>query len=399
MTERDDRLLEFASERQREIAETVWDTQSFAAAARQLGIDRSAVSRAMSLLRAKAAQHGYAPDHDMVNPAPPGFKYKGVSTLRDKRSGEAVLQWEKTTADDEARQQALREAMDAAAETLPRLRPVRPPAATVKGLLAEYVVTDAHIDMLSWPAETGEKWDIKISEDMLTRGLASLIAGAQPASDAILVFLGDFMHSDGMDAVTPQSGHQLDRDTRFQRSVHVALRTMRRAVDMALAKHDTVRVLIAEGNHDPVASIWLRSIFAALYENDERVTVDTSPNPYYVHQHGDVMLAYHHGHLKRGQKFAELVAFFAAQFAETWGQTRYRYGASGHLHHHHEVDHSGMLWRQHFTMAAKDAYAARAGYVAQRGMRCTIYHDRFGEVASNVVRPEMVALGETPAVA
>jgi len=247
------------------------------------------------------------------------------------------------------------------------------------------------MDMLSWPEETGAQWDIKISEDMLTKGLASLIAGAQPAREAILVFLGDFMHSDGIDAVTPASGHQLDRDTRFRRSIRVALRTMRRMTDMALSKHAAVRVLIAEGNHDPVSSMWLSELFAAIYEREPRVTVETSANPYYAHQHGQVMLAYHHGHLKRGAKFTELVALFAAQFSEMWGQTTYRYGASGHLHHHHEVDQNGMLWRQHFTIAAKDAYAARSGYIAQRGLRCSTYHGHYGEGASNVIRPEMVS--------
>ena len=48
---------------------------------------------------------------------------------------------------------------------------------------------------------------------------------------------------------------------------------------------------MAEGNHDPASSIWLRALFGALYENEPRVEVIDSPLPCYVHQHGQTMIA------------------------------------------------------------------------------------------------------------
>jgi hypothetical protein len=58
---------------------------------------------------------------------------------------------------------------------------------------------------------------------------------------------------------------------------------------MLLAKHKNVHVILAEGNHDMASSVWLRTMFKALYENEPRITVDDSALPYYAHEFGNVM--------------------------------------------------------------------------------------------------------------
>jgi hypothetical protein len=49
-----------------------------------------------------------------------------------------------------------------------------------------------------------------------------------------------------------------------------------------------------------------------------------------------------------------------------------------------------MTVEQHRTMAAKDAYAARGGWMAGRGAPVITYSNRFGEVGRQVYTPEMV---------
>jgi hypothetical protein len=88
------------------------------------------------------------------------------------------------------------------------------------------------------------------------------------------------------------------------------------------AKHEKVVVLMAEGNHDMASSVWLRVMFRALYENEPRVEVIDSELPYYCHQHGKTMLAFHHGHLKKND---QLPLLFASQYPEVWGATTKRY--------------------------------------------------------------------------
>ena len=131
--------------------------------------------------------------------------------------------------------------------------------------------------------------------------------------------------------------------------VHVAIRILRSAIDIALQRHQRVVVLIAEGNHDMASSVWLRHMFGLLYENEPRVSVIDSELPYYVHQHGQTMLAWHHGHLK---KLDALPLLMAAQFPKVWGNTTRRYVHTGHLHHKHEKEHSGITVIQHPTIAA-----------------------------------------------
>lgn len=352
-----------------------------------LGKANDSISAPIRRMRAYAASKGYAPDHDMIHPVPDGFRLKGVSTYYDAE-GVPRGQWVKSTADNEARMEALKEAVAALSEDLPRLPPIPLPPACLDHLANLYTFTDYHLGMLAWRLEGGADWDLKIAEEMLTGAFEQMVATAPSARLAILNIQGDFLHSDGLSPVTPTSGHILDQDGRFSKIVKAAIRVIRRLCDVALMKHAEVHVLIAEGNHDLASSVWLRHLFAALYDNEPRLTVNDSELPYYVVEHGKVMLGFHHGHLKKND---QLPLLFAAQYPEVWGRTTRRYCHTGHRHHVEEKEHSGMTVIQHPTLAARDAYAARGGWFAERAAVAITYHCEHGQVARNVVTPEMLA--------
>jgi hypothetical protein len=242
--------------------------------------------------------------------------------------------------------------------------------------------------MRSWAPETGDDWDLEIAERVLCEAFDHLISSAPAAASCVINQLGDFLHYDSLTPVTPTSGHILDADGRYSKVIRVAVRILRYIIDLALKKHQRVFVLMAEGNHDMSSAVWLRHLFSLLYENEPRVQVIDSEMPYYVHQHGQTMLAYHHGHLKKND---QLPALFAAQFPKVWGDTVRRYCHTGHRHHVEEKEHSGMTVVQHPTMAARDAYAARGGWVADRQINSITYHKLYGQVARNIVVPEMLA--------
>ena len=46
---------------------------------------------------------------------------------------------------------------------------------------------------------------------------------------------------------------------------------------------------------------------------------------------------------------------------------------------------------QHSTLAARDAYAARGGWMNDRQCTAITYHSEFGQVCRNTVTPEMLA--------
>ena len=109
--------------------------------------------------------------------------------------------------------------------------------------------------------------------------------------------------------------------------------------------------------------------------------------PYYVYQHGQTLLAFHHGHLKKNE---QLPLLFAAQYPKEWGNTVKRYAHCGHRHHQEVKEHAGMVVEQHPTLAARDAYAARGGWLSERAVSAITYHSDFGQVAKITVTPEML---------
>jgi len=382
----DERLKEWGTERQNEIIDAVNKTRSKRAAAKLLGVNYTTVHNAIKQVERKAAIFGFSPKHDMTHTVPDGFSVKGVSTYYNDE-GKPAGQWVKSRADDERREQMIREAFEAMAQELPRIPYTLGPTQTSEHLCNLYTLTDSHVGMLAWGKETGADWDLKIAEQVLTSCFEHMVMNSPPAAVGLVNQLGDFLHSDGLLPVTPTSGNILDQDGRFSKLVQVAVRVLRRVIDFALRRHDRVVVLMAEGNHDMASSVWLRVMFKALYELEPRVTVIDSELPYYVHQHGQTMLAFHHGHLKKND---QLPILFAAQFPQVWGATSKRYAHTGHRHHVEEKEHSGMTVIQHPTLAARDAWAARGGYVADRQVTAISYHSQFGQVARTTVCPEMV---------
>jgi hypothetical protein len=379
-------LWKYANEKQRKYLEAIEKYGSGRAADAALGLQPDSVLKTVRRLAARAALQGYSPDHDMTHTVPDGFKVKGVSTYYNKE-GKPAGQWVKSTADHEARLEALKAAAEAMSEDMPRLDPIEAPRATMGHLCNLYTLTDCHVGMKAWAREGGADWDIKIAERTLVGCFEQMVMTSPRARVAVVNQLGDFMHYDGRSAVTPTHGHLLDADGSFSQMVAAAIRILRRIVDVALMRHDEVHLIIAEGNHDLASSVWLRQMFAALYENEPRLTVNDSELPFYTFQHGKTMLAFHHGHQVKNEA---LPGLFAAQFPDMWGATRKRYCHVGHRHHVDEKELSGMKVVQHSTLSARDAYAARGGWVSDREATAITYHDAFGQVGRSTVSPEML---------
>ncbi len=369
-------------------------------AADGLGLDRSTMQ---TRLRSALRLYGWEPDYKgggvhkprvTVYPtshdepiAPSGYFVKGTSTLYNAVTGDPIVQWVKTTADSEAREAALRAAVEAMQDDIPRAAPIQAPKNVTSSLCNLYTLTDCHMGMLAWHKEGGADWDLRIAERVLTGCFEQMVSSAPPAKVGIVNQLGDFLHSDNFSQMTPTNGHLLDVDGRFSKIVGATIRVLRRIVDLALSKHEEVHLILAEGNHDIASSVWLRGMFKALYENEPRLKVNDSELPYYVYQHGKTMLGFHHGHLKKNDS---IPLTFAAMYPEMWGSTTKRYVHTGHRHHKDEREHAGVTVCQHPTLTARDAYAARYGYLSERAALAITYHAVHGEVSRVTVTPEML---------
>ncbi|ASV44483.1 hypothetical protein PBI_SCTP2_468 [Salicola phage SCTP-2] len=251
-----------------------------------------------------------------------------------------------------------------------------------------FILSDAHIGMFAWDEETkDDNWDMNIAVDTIVEWFKEAICQAPNAETAILAQLGDLIHWDGLLPVTPTSGNILDADTKFQKLVRVAIKVMTNVIRMLLKTHKHVHVIMAEGNHDLASSAWLREMFSHFFSDNERVTVDISPDPYYCYEHGKTSIFFHHGHKSRINNITQV---FVGKFRDTFGRTKFSYGHTGHLHHAQLKENNLMVIEQHQTLASKDSHAANHGYLAGRSASCITYHKDYGEVSRNRINADMV---------
>lgn len=328
------------------------------------------------------------PEHGGPFEMPPGHVVKGISTLVAP-DGSKIVEWIKTSQDTAARDLALQAVVAALKEDLPRAEPVPPPIGGNAALLNQYTVTDLHFGMLSWKEETGADYDLKIAEQLLLDWFAAAIKQSPDAATAVLAQLGDLLHHDAHASVTPEHRNVLDADSRLQKMIRVVIRTMRRIIAMLLEKHETVHVIMADANHDPAGGAWLREMFAAFYESEPRVIVNSSASTYYVVEHGETSLFYHHGHKRR---IGDVDSVFAGKFREVYGRTKFSYGHIGHLHSDELKSTNLMKIERHETLAAPDAYAANGGWLSGRSAKVITYSSLYGECGRLTITPEMVAV-------
>jgi hypothetical protein len=383
----DEDLKMYATIRQIELIDAVNLHGSHRKAAKFLGINSSVVDHAIKTVKKKASLSGFSPEHDMTRTVPEPFVVRGISTYYNAE-GKPSGQWVKSRVDDAKLAEMVQATLDGMKDEIPREDKCNPPTDYMsEQILNCYVITDYHLGMLSWSEETGDDWDISIGEDLIIKWFQQAIAQSPNAQRAIFAQLSDFLHFDGMDAVTPASKHLLDVDTRFSKLVRASIRILRKIINMLLQKHQQVHIIMADANHDPVSQIWLREWFAVMYENEPRVSVDTSPNPYNAYEFGNTALFFHHGHKR---KVANVSEVFASQFREMFGRTKYAYAHMGHLHHVDVKENNLMIVEQHRTLAANDAYGARGGYLSGRDAKVITYHTKYGEVSRLTINSDML---------
>ena len=382
-------LKEFCnSESQLNVIDALIKHNSQNKAAKELGKSKGTISNTLERIRKNAAKRGWSPEFDMTKKTAPGFSVKGTSTLYDKE-GKQIIQWVKTNSELESSIEIAKQVVDVFKSDLPVYEPVKLVNSDKinTNLLNNFIISDYHLGMLAWGDETGDDWDLTIAEDLLIKWFDKAIESSPDASTAMLTNLGDFLHWDGMEAVTPSSGHVLDADSRFQNLVRVAIRLLRSVIDKLLLTHEKVHCVMATGNHDLASSVWLREMISHVYENEPRLTVDLSPDVYYCYEHGCTSIFVHHGHKRRISNISDVMA---GKFREVFGRTKYSYCHTGHLHHAELKETNLMVVEQHRTLAAKDAYASQGGYLSGRDAQVITYHKEHGEVSRLKISPEMV---------
>ena len=357
------------------------------AAARALGIADSTFRGRLKKQKLKAALEGLGVEsEDAGSAVMDGLDIKGTSRYYSLPDGGV---WVKTDREQEEKKELINSAIEAVNREVKPLPPVKNEPHGAKDLLCYHVLSDFHLGMFAHKEECGEDWDLDKGEQMISAWIDKAISLSPAAEKGVFLQLGDLLHTDGLEALTPASKHALDASARYQKIVDVAINSMRRVISRMLERHDTVDVIMAEGNHDPASSVWLRAMFSRLYEDEPRVTVDMTEHPYYCTEWGNCSIFAHHGH-KRPLK--QISPTFASLYREVFGRTKYSYGHIGHLHHRESVEDHLMQVEIHNTLPPNDSYAARGGYSSQRRAKTILYHKDHGEAGTINVTPSMLAI-------
>ena len=373
----DSELASFASIRQLEYLEAVEKHGSNNKAAKALGVTRRVVDRGIERLKQAAALRGWAPKHDMNKIVPDGFLVKGVSTYYDK-DGNKSAQWVKSSASAERRDEMFRSFIEELCQDIKGKAPtVKPPAATVANLLACYPIGDHHFGMHATKEDVGADYNCEIASHALESAINHLSELAPPAETALLINLGDALHTDDSSNQTKGHGHLLDVDGRFPRIMQSAAMSLIRGVLRLLEKHQKVIVWNMRGNHDPDASMSLAMAMSFYFHNEPRVEVDMGSSLYKYLRYGSNLIGSHHGH---GAKGGDLPLIMATDRKEDWGQTDHRVWHCGHIHHKTQKEFPGCVVETHRTLAGSDAWHAGKGYRSKKDMNSIIYHREFGEI-------------------
>ena len=340
----------------------------------------------------KLAKMGLSPEHDMTHIVPDGFKVKGVSSLYNKE-GVLSAQWVKSSEDKERQFELLKEAIVAMVKDLPKVekQTVYNEHTINDDLMSVYPLGDPHIGMLSWGKETGDDWDLSIAEKTFSTMFDRVVLTAPRSSEAVIVNLGDFFHSDNIEAVTSRSGHHLDQDGRYAKMVQIGVLIIRRMITTALQHHNIVRVINCIGNHDDTGSIFLSICLQHVYENEPRVIIEDTLGAFNYIRFGKNLIGAHHGHTC---KMERLPGVMAADRYKDWGETEFRYWLTGHIHHDSKQEHPGCMVESFRTIATKDAYASYGGWRSGRDTKCIVFHKQYGEVERHTINIAQIELSK-----
>jgi len=370
----DDKYPRWVTETQIKYLEAVQKHGSQCAAAKALGVAKSSVWEAIDTYKKAAARHGYAPGHFNEGVAP-GY-LMGKVTIQRGPSG-VERQWERQHPDAEAQAERLLAIKAALLEGLEPLEPLAAPTRVDDDLLTVYPQGDPHAGLYAWKDETGQGFDLVEFERITKAAIDRLVASAPSSAHALYIDLGDSLHADN-NASRTKSGHHLDTHGRHAEVVRVSIRCKRHHIARMLEKHLHVTVRVNPGNHDGITAIMLAEMLALLYENEPRVTVVTSPNPYWFMGFGTNLIGTTHGD---GAKGKDLPLLMAVDVPDLWQASHQgsRVWFVGHVHHGDKKDYPGVTVEYCRTLAAPDFWSHASGYRSKRSMEAVTYHRDDGE--------------------
>ena len=232
-------------------------------------------------------------------------------------------------------------------------------------LMLEISVPDIHFGKLADGEETGEAYNLKIARSLYLKAHEHILNQACERYDigqVIQVPSNDIMHFDGS-RYTTTKGTRQDASGTWQR---VYMTARKAAVDAVLMCREAapVRVISHTDNHAQDAAFYLGDALDCYFHADPHTVVDSGPQPYKFHRHGNCLIGWGHGHQA---KYPELQAIMARYCPNDYAECPVKEWHLGHLHKEMLIDGwGGMVFRRISSLSGADSWHAGMGYGSQK---------------------------------
>lgn len=355
----DAKLLEFCStQNQVDIYTAYGECGTINETARAIGKDASSVSQAIRRIQKAATQGGLSESFDARRHVPKGEQVIGRSVYTKDDEGNPI--WLKTKASIEKQQEAFKTYIDGLTSDITPAKKIPAPKKTLtKDLLPLIFIGDGHLGMRAYSPETKHSdFDSDIAAQGLREAIDDLVSRSPDADQAVLVDVGDFMHSDSAHNKT-FAGTEVDVDTRYERVLEIAGEVMQYAVIQMLKKFNRVTVVIAKGNHNPTPAAAVAQITKAYFRKNERVNVLKTIGFFHYIEWGKWLIGVNHGDKI---KPAKLVNVMARDMPVAWGKSTHRMWACGHFHHEEVLELDGCTVYKFGALPPPDSWHSGAGF-------------------------------------
>jgi hypothetical protein len=240
--------------------------------------------------------------------------------------------------------------------------------------IAVYASTaDWHYGKYASPIETGNRYDRRTADDLLssaTRTLIRKVLRLGTPGRVILSIGGDDLHVDTYGATTTRGTPQ-DLDGTVGEVIEGYSRAIIRWIDQWRQIGVPVEIEVTPGNHNMVLAQAMALMVQAYYRETEQVSVNADPSPRKYKLVGDVLVCFTHGEKAKPET---LLAHMAKEASILWSRSRRRVCFVQHLHHYETVDKGGVVFHRHPSLAGHDRWHVQNLYAdATRGASVYVF--------------------------
>lgn len=233
------------------------------------------------------------------------------------------------------------------------------------------------------PTYTGDPYNREIAKERLFSSTAEILSRISRRGRPEKIFLalgGDGLHIDNMQRATTRGTPQ-DCDSTPAEMIASYMAVCREYVDY-IRQFADVEVYVVNGNHDYYSCIFLREALDGWYHCIPNVKVVKDLSHRQTFLYGESLITFVHGD---SGKVKDYPAVIASENAKLWGQSKWRFIFTGHLHTERELPVFGdtVVYRMP-SLAGTDDWHFQKGYNSRKALIGYVIDRDRGVIATEI---------------